>query len=148
MAERGKWCVEMVAARLEEAAETLNRLPMTGLKPREYGDAWPTVIHDAMDAYGWDEAVVRLGPPSAEAITRMDEVMDWLRWMGPDQVRLVWLRAGRVPWRMIGVRYRVSINTVRSMWVSALATVAANLNSDVGGPPGTLRDNNPKKSAC
>ena len=33
MAESRKWDVKMVAARLEEAAETMKRLPMTGLKP-------------------------------------------------------------------------------------------------------------------
>ena len=129
MAERGKWDVEMVAARLEEAAETLKRLPMTGLKPREYGDAWPTVIHDAMDAYGWDEAVVRLGPPSAEAITRMDEALQWLRWLEPNDARLLWLRAVRVPWRVIQQRFGRSRRGLIDRRMIVLSAIAVRIDA-------------------
>jgi hypothetical protein len=36
------------------------------------------VVHSALDAYGWQGAVVRPPMPSASAISQMDEVFGWL----------------------------------------------------------------------
>ncbi|MBF0171470.1 MAG: hypothetical protein HQK87_10370 [Nitrospinae bacterium] len=124
-----EWTPKLVADRLEEAASTLRRLPVAGLKPREYGNSWPTVIHDAMEAYGWNEAVAPLGPPSAEAITRMDEAMEWLRWLDQEQVRLVWLRATRIPWKLIEVRFACDRSTAWRKWTVALNRIASRLEA-------------------
>lgn len=126
-----KWTPKLVADRLEEAASTLRRLPLTGLKPRAYGNNWPTVIHEFSEAYGWNVTVVNLGPPTSEAISRMDEVMDWLRYLDPDQVRLVWLRASKVPWKVIVARLVCDRSTAWRKWNVAINRIAARL--DVGG---------------
>ncbi|MBF0424609.1 MAG: hypothetical protein HQL66_02145 [Magnetococcales bacterium] len=127
MAE-SKWTPKLVADRLEEAASTLRRLPVAGLKPREYGNAWPTVIHEFCEAYGWNEAVVRLGPPPSEAITRMDECLDWLRWLEAEDVRLVWSRATRVPWKLIQRQLGVARSTAAARWTAAIMQIVAILN--------------------
>ncbi|MBF0602158.1 MAG: hypothetical protein HQL07_00525 [Nitrospirae bacterium] len=124
-----EWTLKMVADRMEEAASTLRRLPMAGVKPREYGNSWPSVIHDAKEAYGWNDAVVRIGQPSAEAITRMDEVMEWLRWLNQEQVKLVWLRATRIPWKLIEVRFAYDRSTAWRKWNIALNCIASRLKS-------------------
>ena len=123
-----KWTPKMVADRLEEAASTLSRLPVTGLKPRAYGRSWPDVINEAVGVSGGDEPVLRLGPPQADAISRMDEAMEWLRWLEPNQVRLVWLRASRTPWKMIMRGFGISRSTASTRWNAAILQIVAILN--------------------
>ncbi len=123
-----RWTVKMVADRLEEAANTLRRLPVTGLKPKGYGRSWPDVISDAVGACDCDGPVIRFGPPPADAITRMDQAMEWLRWLEPDQVRLVWLRASRTPWKMIMRGFGISRSTASTRWNAAILQIVAILN--------------------
>ncbi len=122
------WTSEMVGDRIKEAARTLRALRVTGLKPKGYGSNWPDVVHDPIEAFGWNAAEVRMGPPTPEAITRMDEALDWLRWLPPDQVRLVWLHADGVLWKVIQIKIGVGKTKARIMWASALATIVSMLN--------------------
>ncbi|MBF0214131.1 MAG: hypothetical protein HQM00_11320 [Magnetococcales bacterium] len=123
-----KWNPKMVAERMAEAASTLRRLKVSGLKPQGYGSSWPDIVHEFSEAYGYNELVVRLGPPTADAITRMDEAMEWLRWLESDQVRLVWLHAEGVPRKVIMAKLGVQRTRVWIMWASALSTIATMLN--------------------
>ena len=43
----------------------------------------------------------RLAAAMPEAIDRMDEALDWLMWLEPEERRLVWLRAEGLPWKRI-----------------------------------------------
>ena len=128
MADQKKWDGKMVAARLEEAVETIKRLPANGLKPTGYVSSWPPILREFFEAYGWNKLEVRLGPPSPEAIDRMEEVLEWLRWLEPDQVRLVWLHAEGVPRKLIMARIGVSRATAWRMWAAALVVIATRLN--------------------
>jgi Domain of unknown function (DUF6362) len=40
-------------------------------------------------------------PPSPSPITRIEETPLWLRWLGPEDAKLVWARADRTPWKAI-----------------------------------------------
>ncbi|MBF0181342.1 MAG: hypothetical protein HQM03_15070 [Magnetococcales bacterium] len=124
-----KWTPKMVAERLEEAAATMRRLVVRGLRPREFGNAWPPVIHEAMEAYGWNEILLRLGPPPADAITRMDQALLWLRWLDVEQLRLVWLHADRVPRKVIMSSLGASRATTWRLWMSSLMIIANRLNA-------------------
>ncbi|MEO5346522.1 MAG: DUF6362 family protein [Magnetococcus sp. YQC-9] len=123
-----KWTPKMVAERMAEAANTLRRLKVSGLKPQGYGNSWPDIVHEFSEAYGYNELVVRLGPPAADAITRMDEAMAWLYWLEPDQVRLVWLHAEGVPRKIIQAKLGVQKTRAWQLWVSALTIVSTSLN--------------------
>lgn len=125
-----KWTPKLVADRLEEAASTLRRLP--SVAPRGQYSFWPDIIHDANDAYGWNDAELRLGLPSAEEITRMDECLEWLYWVTPNELRLVWLRAERAPWKKIMRRFGVCRTTVWSRWTAVLLQIATHLNAGSG----------------
>ena len=125
-----KWDVKMVADRLEEAAETMKRLPMTGLKPAGHISSWPPILREFYEAYGWNDLQVRLGPPTPDAIDRMDEVMGWLRWLEPNDVRLLWLRAERVRWKLIQQRFGMARSTVSAKWKAALHQIVAILNRE------------------
>jgi len=120
------WTPKRVAARLEEAADTLRRLPP--VRVQGYASNWPPIVRDAHEAYGWDETRVRLGPPAPDAIDRMDEALVWLRWLEPDEVRLVWLRAERVRWKLVAHRLRADRSTAWRWWLCALAKIAGRLN--------------------
>ena len=123
-----KWDVCKVAGQLEEAAETMKRLPATGLKPASYTSSWPPFLRDVHESYGWNQAKVRLGPPTPEAIDRMHGVLEWLRWLEPEDVKLLWLRAERVPWKLIMRRFGLARSTLSARWKSALFQVVAILN--------------------
>jgi hypothetical protein len=50
------WTPKMVAAYLEEAADTLRRLP--NHRVGGYASAWPEIVRDYWEAFGWHDAEV------------------------------------------------------------------------------------------
>ena len=121
------WTPKLVEAYLAEAADTLRRLPEP--RVRGYGSSWPEVIREAWEAYGWTEAPLRLGPPSAEAIDQMDQTLLWLRWLDRDDQKIVWGRANRRPWKAIAHEYGIDRTTGWRRWTYALVVIAAHLNA-------------------
>ena len=120
------WTPKLVEARFEEAADTLRRLP--SVKVQGYFNTWPPVIRDFWEAFGRTEVRVRPAPPAPGAIDRMDETFTWLRWLEPEETRLVWLRAEGVVWKLITYRLGVCRSTAWRQWVAALIKVASRLN--------------------
>lgn len=101
-----------VVSRLEDAGRTLMRLPGSGWSTgaRTY---WPDIVREQMEAYGWTDAELRLGPPSAAEISAMDEALRWLGYIPEDRYvlrRIVGIRAivhpisgrHRYTWRALG----------------------------------------------
>jgi hypothetical protein len=114
--------------RMEEAALTLRRLPNPpGSGPKGFGQSWPEYVHDAKHAYGYQEARMRVVPNAAE-IQRMEECIDWLRLIGPDDARIVWLRAEGWRWRQVCIQAGCVRQTAWRRWVAALQTIANRLN--------------------
>jgi hypothetical protein len=112
----------------EDAALTLRRLPNpTGSGAKGYGQSWPEYVHDAQQAYGYDEARMRV-VPSALAIQRMEDCIDWLRFLDPEDARIVWLRAEGVRWRQVCIRAGVVRSTAWRRWAASLLTIANHLN--------------------
>ncbi len=124
----GKWTAKMVAAQMEEAVRTLRLLRISGLKPRGYVSSWPDVVIDLADASGQDEVKLRLDPPTPEAITRMDEALQWLCQLEPDQARLVWMHAEGVPRKTICAKVGMSRMTAWRVWMASLMTIASTIN--------------------
>ena len=129
--------------RFEEAAYTLKRLPNpTGSGPRGYGKSWPEYVHEAKDAYGYHEVQMRV-VPSAAAIHRMDECIDWLRLLAPEEARIVWMRAEGARWRQVCIRAGCVRSTAWRRWAAALLTVAKHLNR----PASRMRKPKPEASS-
>lgn len=122
------WNAQMVAERLEEAVDTLRRLPVKDLKPMGFRASWPVMLQDLCEADGPADVRVKMGPPTSDAIDRMDEVMEWLRWLEPDDVQLLWLRAELVPWKMIMRKLGKIRSTLVHRRNMALARIAVALN--------------------
>ena len=120
------WTPKLVEERFEEAADTLRRLP--AVKVQGYVSTWPPIVRDFWEAFGWNEVRVHPGSPSPAAIDRMDETFTWLRWLEPEETRLVWWRAEEVRWKLISYRLGTCRTTAWRRWVAALIKVAARLN--------------------
>lgn len=86
---------------LEEAADTLRRLPRAIAKPRL--GSWPEVVRESVPLIATEttEGRGRLAPPTPGAIDRMDVVLVWLLACDSDARRMVWARACRIPWRRL-----------------------------------------------
>jgi hypothetical protein len=127
-----KYTVTDVADRFEEAAQTLRRLPRVGVQG--YFNAMPPVIRTAAEILQEEKLPMRMGPPSAEAISRMEEVLDWIWWLDDeDERRLIWLRAERVVWKRICWRLGCGRTKAWQMWTYALLKIVTRLNAKQGG---------------
>ena len=132
MREPRKYTVTDVADRFEEAAQTLNRLQRVGVQG--YFNAMPEVIRTAAETLQEEKLPMRLGPPSAEAISKMEEVLEWIWWLDDeDERRLVWLRAERVVWKRICWRLGCGRTKAWQMWTYSLLKIVTRLNTAQGG---------------
>jgi hypothetical protein len=123
------WTASMVEERLEEAANTLRRLPP--IKVQGYFSTWPQIVHDSDDKRDWEVLAIRLGPPSAQAIDRLDETLIWYRWLTKTESRLVWLRANKANWKTICSGGGYSRTVAWRYWAYALAKIAYRLNGNL-----------------
>lgn len=85
---------------LIESVKTLNSTPSP--KPKGYASSWPDVVHDYMEAYGWEQARYPRLVPTPAQISRMEQVIfEWLPAMELDDRRLAWARACGYSWGRI-----------------------------------------------
>ena len=113
--------------RFEEAAITLRRLPdPTGSRSRAYGRSWPDYVHEAKHAYGYDEVRMRIIPTAAE-IARMEECIEWLAWLAPDDAKIIWFRAEGYRWRQVCIKIGIVRQTAWRRWAAAVLTVCKHL---------------------
>lgn len=114
-----------VEERLRSAARTLRRLP--NIKVQGYFSTWPTIIREPLEILQMEPEPLRITPSMAD-ITEMEEVLFvWLKWLEPEERRLVWLRAERVRWKLICGRFGVGRTKAWEMYRRALASIAAKL---------------------
>ena len=112
-----------VEERLRSAARTLRRLP--NVKVQGYFSTWPTIIREPLEILQMEPEPMRITPSMAD-ITEMEEVLFvWLKWIEPEERRLVWLRAERVRWKLICARMGVGRTKAWEMYRRALARIAA-----------------------
>lgn len=120
------WTVEMVEDRLVEAAVVTRRLP--SVRVPGYFNTWPKMVVEFADRVGQLPEPMRLPPPSAAAIGRMEEALTWLRWLEADDAKLVWARADRTPWKAICWRFGIARATANRRWQYGLSAIAWRLN--------------------
>ena len=114
-----------VEERLRSAARTLRRLP--NVKVQGYFSTWPTIIREPLEILQMEPEPLRIKPSMAD-ITEMEEVLFvWLKWLEPEERRLVWLRAERVRWKLICGRFGVGRTKAWEMYRRSLARIAAKI---------------------
>lgn len=122
-----------IRARLEEAADTLRRLPY----PREYAGlrgekiGMPDYVRNVWEHYGKDEARIPRMPPTAAAIDRLDEALTWLHWLEQADARLVFMRALRIGWKRVCAEHRMSRTTAWRVWTASLMEIARRKNQQI-----------------
>ena len=127
-----KWTMTDVADRFEEAVYTLKRMP--SVRVQGYFNAWPEIVRTTMEQLQADRVPQRMGPPPADAISRMEETIQWIFWLdGEEERKLVWLRAARVPWKPICWRLGCGRTKAWQMWSYALLKIATRLNTRQSG---------------
>jgi hypothetical protein len=58
----------------------------------------------------------------------MEQTLDWLKWLEPEDVKLVWARAENAPWKMICWRFGISRPTADRRWRYAVSVITWRLN--------------------
>ena len=121
----GEWTTAQVQDRLELAAGVMRQMP--AVKPQGYFNAWPEYFHSFADKVG-QEPQMRRPRPIPRQITQAEEAMLWLRWLEPEDGRLVWARANRTPWKPICWQFGISRATANRRWQYGLAVIVWRLN--------------------
>ena len=123
-----KWTVTDIADRFEEAVKTLRRMPPVIIKG--YFNTWPPIVRTIVEQMQAEQEPLRRGPPSPEAISRMEETIQWIFFLDDeDERRLIWLRAERVHWKQICWRIGCGRTKAWQMWVMALLKIVTRLNA-------------------
>lgn len=124
------WTPEMVEERLIEAASVLQRLPA----PRKQGyfSTWPTMFVEFGDLVGQTPEPMRLPPPSAAAISRMEATLGWMPWLDPVDAKIAWLRASGTRWKEICWEVGLARAAAHEHWLYALCVIAWRLNGGGG----------------
>ena len=121
-----RWTATLVLLRLEEAAETLRRLPPAHRKAQMV--SWPEVVRSAAEL-----AAMTPGPrhllAKPAAIDRLDDTLAWLGWLSPENARILWARASGHAWRAIAALSGQSVRTCQRRTTEALVRIAGRLNA-------------------
>ena len=120
------WTTSLVEDRLVEAADVLSRLPEE--RVQGYFSVWPEVVRDFADMVGQTPEPMRRPPPSAAAITRMEEALEWIRFLDIDDGKLVWARAEGARWKEICWRFGIARATAHRRWRYGVSVIALRLN--------------------
>ena len=120
------WTPVMIEERLMEAATVLRRLP--SVRMQGYFSTWPSMFVEFSDLVGQTPEPMRLPPPSASAISRMEAMLPWLTWLEPEDAKLVWARAEGTPWKPICWRFGIARATAHRRWQYGLSLIAWRLN--------------------
>ena len=121
-----EWTPEMVEERLIEAAAVLKRLPP--VQVGGYFNTWPGIKAELSSSVDHAPERMRLAPPSAAAITRMEETLGWGVWLEPIDSKIVWRRACGSRWKEICSAVGLARAAAHEHWLYALCLIASRLN--------------------
>ncbi len=133
-----RWTPRKVEERMAEAASVMRRLPE--VRVRGYFNTWPTIIPEFSDLVGREPPRMKPPSPSPAAITRTDEAMEWLKWLEPDDARIVWMRAENRRWKTICWKVGLARSAAWERWVIGLCIITCKLNRErIPSHPARLR---------
>jgi len=133
-----EWTISEIADRFKEAVRTLRRLPP--VRKNGYFNTWPAIVYSTAEVLQMEVQPLRLGPPPADAISRMEETIDWIFLLDTEEERrIIWLRAARVPWRPICYELGCKRTTAYQKHKMALCKIESRLNTKRNGGRNDLR---------
>jgi len=120
------WTASRVADQLEEAVDTLKKLPPVVVQG--YFNLWPQIRYEALEILQQEPQLLRLAASTA-AITRMEQTLDWMKWLEIEERRLIWKRAAKRRWKEICWEFGCDRSTAWRKWVLALTKISSHLNN-------------------
>jgi flavin-binding protein dodecin len=121
-----RWTPSVIEERFVEAADVMKRLP--DVRVPGYFNTWPKVLREFADLVGQEPAPMRRPRPSPNAISRMEETLDWLKWLEPIDRKVVWLRASGERWKTVCWKVGLRRAAAHEHWLYALCVIAWRLN--------------------
>lgn len=122
------WNEKIVMAYLEDAAAIHRRLPE--VKVAGYFSLWPeTMKDDWTRLYDVVNGTSRLGPPMPREVSYHEEIMKWLRWLERHEQQVVWMRANRIPWKVLEEQFSKNKTTLWRDMNSGLVRISTLLAS-------------------
>ena len=120
------WTPSIVEERFVEAADVMKRLPNVYV-PGHF-NTWPTVFYELSDLVGQEPPSTTRVRPSAEAIGRMEETLEWLNWLEPTDRKVLWLRASGERWKAVCLKVGLKRAAAHEHWLYALCVIVWQLN--------------------
>ncbi|WP_244427590.1 DUF6362 family protein [Bartonella queenslandensis] len=105
----------------------MRRLP--SVRARGYFNAWPEIVRSREEIADGEIQPLRL-QATTQAVSRMEETLQWVSWVLEAERRLIWQRAARLPWKEICYSLGCDRSTAWRKWNIALAKIAARLNAE------------------
>lgn len=124
-AHRTGWTPNIVEERLVEAAHVLACLP--SLHVQDFYVKLPFLAPSADDLAYQPRPSIPAAPVPA-AIDRIEQIVGWFKWLKPDDAKLAWARARRMPWKPICWHLGISRATAHRRYLYALSVIAWRLN--------------------
>lgn len=121
------WTEEMVADRFEACVKTLRKLPP--VRVGGYVSTWPDIVYTPQEINRQEPKPIRICA-SPDEITRMEETLTWFPWVNEAERKLIWLRAERVPWRVIAKKTGFPKTSAQRYWQVALSKIARRLEAE------------------
>lgn len=121
-----RWTPSLIEERFVEAADVMKRLP--GVRVPGYFNTWPKMVCEFADLVGREPRPLRRPPPAPDAISRMEETLEWLRWLEPTESKIVWMRASGERWKAVCWTVGLARPTAHQYWLYALCVIAWKLN--------------------
>ena len=106
-----RWTASLVEERLAEAAGVLKRLPEE--KVQGYFSAWPDVVHNIHESFGWHDPVLSRPWPSPGSIDRMDEAMHEWDCSARQSINATFLAIVSLPGSLTVIGCRVIVRVVK-----------------------------------
>ena len=123
------WNTKIVEGFLIQAADIHRRLP--DVRTPGYHSLWPPTLQDEWERlYDAINGRPTLGSPLPAEVSYSEAVMEWLRYVDPPSRQLLWMRANRVPWKILIEEFSRSKPTLWREQTRCLHAIVCHLNRE------------------
>ena len=113
-----------IVSRFREAIITIRKLPP--VRVQGYFNAWSEIVYSKAEIRHMDKKS-KIWPPTTEAISRMEEAMNWLSLIKDVKNRkIILMRANNIPWEIICKNFAMCRATAHKRWKSSINLIANN----------------------
>lgn len=108
------------------AARIARCLPPEG--PTGYKVAWPEIVREIHEAYGYDKGRRIPITPTSREIERMDRALGWLLLVPERERKIIWSYANGASYRQLGSVFGISHKTMRVDHYTAIILMAVKIS--------------------